>query len=89
VRQITLLGRVRAWIWAFVLGLVISGVAAVPLQTELDGLVTILHTEALHPIGASTGLLPWIELVAKGITETNVRYPFLMTRTGQRWRTQP
>ncbi|HSU30337.1 MAG TPA: hypothetical protein VLJ11_03800 [Bryobacteraceae bacterium] len=77
MRQTILLGRVSAWILAFILGLVISGVTAVPLQTELDGLVTILPKEALHPIGASTGLQPWIELAAKGITETNIRYPFL------------
>ena len=71
------LRRIRAWLAVFILGLVLSGVTAFPLQSELDALVTILHAPLLQRIATSTGLLPWIELAAKGVSETNGQYPFL------------
>lgn len=77
MRQIDHLRRIRVWIVIFVLGLVLSGITAFPIETELNGLLKILHAKLVEPIGVSTGLLPWIERVTKAIDETSSHYPFL------------
>jgi hypothetical protein len=69
--------RIRFWLAIFVTGLVLSGITAFPLQSELGRLVTLLHTSWLRPIAESTRLLPWIERVNEGLSATNDRYPFL------------
>jgi hypothetical protein len=71
------LRRIRFWLAVFIAGLVASGVTAFPLQTELGGLVSLLHTDSLRPIAESTQLLPWIERVHKALSATNAQYPFL------------
>jgi hypothetical protein len=57
------LRRIRFWLAAFIAGLVLSGVTAFPLQSELRWLVSCLRAGSLQPMGESTGLLPWIERV--------------------------
>ncbi|WP_446742594.1 hypothetical protein [Silvibacterium acidisoli] len=69
--------RIRIWIGIFIVGLILSGVTAFPLQTELDWLVALLHSSSLEAIASSTHLLPWVERVQEGLTETNRLYPFL------------
>jgi hypothetical protein len=71
------LRRIRFWLAIFISGLILSGVTAFPLQTELGWLVSALHSSALHAIAQSTGLLPWIERVNEGLCNTNTLYPFL------------
>jgi len=68
---------IRFWIGLFMLGLILSGVTAFPLQTELHGFLSILKTSALRPIAETTHLLPWIERVEHALSETNANYPFL------------
>lgn len=69
--------RIRVWLFVFIAGLVVSGVTAFPLQTELDGFNSMLHSGSLRPLAESTHLLPWIQRVDEALTETNRRYPFL------------
>lgn len=69
--------RIRLWLAVFIFGLVVSGITAFPLQTELHGLVVLLNADSLRPIARSTGLLPWIERVHRGIHATNAEFPFL------------
>jgi hypothetical protein len=71
------LRRIRFWLAVFIAGLVVSGVTAFPLQTELGGLVSLLHIDSLRPIADSTHLLPWIERVHQALSATNAQYPFL------------
>jgi len=71
------LRRIRFWLAVFILGLILSGVTAFPLQTELHWLLSLLHTQQLQPLVASTHLLPWIERVYNALSDTNARYPFL------------
>jgi hypothetical protein len=71
------LRRIRIWLALFITGLVLSGVTAFPLQTELQCLVSILHTGLPHGAAESTGLLPWIERVSSALSNTNAQYPFL------------
>jgi len=69
--------RIRFWLVLFILGLLLSGVTAFPLENEVQGLDKLLHTEWLEPISRSTGLLPWLNLVLEGLSRTNAQYPFL------------
>lgn len=71
------LRRIRCWLATFIVGLVLSGVTAFPLQTELGWFVSLLHLSPLQDIAQSTGLLSWIERVNEGLCNTNKLYPFL------------
>jgi len=71
------LRRIRFWLAVFIIGLVLSGITAFPLETELSWLVSILHAGWLRPLSEVTGLLPWIERVNDALRNTNAFYPFL------------
>ncbi len=71
------LRRIRVWLAVVIAGLMVSGITAFPLQTELGWMASLLQTGLLRPIAASTGLLPWIERVYQGLSATNARYLFL------------
>jgi hypothetical protein len=75
------LRRVRRWLAVFVVGLVLSGVTAFPLETETRWL-----SEWLRHGGAGggrwlgswfPGLPTWIDRVHAGLADTNRRYPFI------------
>ena len=61
--------RIRVWLWLFLVGLVLSGVTAIPLTAELDLLA--------HLVGHGDSLALWIVRVQTGLRETDARYPFL------------
>ncbi|MDP9796656.1 hypothetical protein J2S43_005168 [Catenuloplanes nepalensis] len=61
------LTRIRAWLILFVAALVISGITAFPLETELRLLAAVVPDE--------TG---WIARVRDGLIETNDRHPFIL-----------
>jgi hypothetical protein len=69
--------RIRFWLAVFIVGLVLSGITAFPLQSELGWLVTLLHAGWLRPMAESTHLLVWVERVSDGVSVTNASYPFL------------
>jgi hypothetical protein len=71
------LRAIRFWLAVVIAGLVLSGVSAFPLETELRGFHSVLQTAALRPIAESTGLLPWIARVQDALSSTNALYPFL------------
>ena len=71
------LRRIRFWLAVFIAGLVLSGITAFPLQTELGWLVALLHGSWLRPIAEFSHLLPWVERVNGALSETNRNYPFL------------
>ena len=71
------LRRIRLWLSIFIAGLVLSGVTAFPLQTELDWLVSVLNSDTLRQLAQTSHLLPWIERVDQALIQTNARYPFL------------
>jgi hypothetical protein len=71
------LRRIRFWLALFIIGLVLSGITAFPLQTELGSLVSFLNRASIRPIAQSIHLLTWIERVNEGLSVTNARYPFL------------
>ena len=71
------LRRIRFWLAIIIVGLILSGMTAFPLQTELGWVVSLLHSSALQAIAPSTGLLQWIERVNDALRDTNALYPFL------------
>ena len=75
--QTNTLRCIRFWLSLFIVGLVLSGITAFPIQTELAWFVSFLHKCSVQSIAESTGLLPWIERVNGGLTTTNATYPFL------------
>jgi len=68
--ETSLLKKIRRTIIPFIILLVLSGITAFPLQTELNFLVALL--------GEDTGLLyQWINEVSVAINYINSNYPFL------------
>ncbi len=71
------LRRARFWLAIFMVGLILSGITAFPIASEIRLLDAGLHASALRGFVNSTGLLVWIDRVYDGITQTDTRYPFL------------
>lgn len=71
----SLLRRVRIWLSLFIAGLVLSGITAFPLETELRWLDRFLHAHE-NATGAGS-LYDWIDRVRYGLVKTNGNYPFL------------
>jgi hypothetical protein len=71
------LRTIRFWLAIFMLGLVVSGLTAFPLRSELDWLVSILGAPRLRPMADATHLLGWLARVAFALSVTDRSYPFL------------
>lgn len=71
----TLKRRIRALLYVFIVGLVLSGVTAFPLTWEVNLLARLLHTSG---IAATIPVLgEWVATVQAALVETDARYPFL------------
>lgn len=68
------LKRIRLLLLLFIVGLVISGATAIPLETELKLLVQIVGADgnAEH-----SGFAAWLLKVRDALVATNARYPFI------------
>lgn len=77
MKQTDHLRRVRIWLAIFMAGLVLSGITAFPLRTELAFAVHLLRHDAIRPEANVIGLLPWIERAHRAIDSTGASYPFL------------
>lgn len=62
--------RIRIWIWVFIVGLVLSGVTAFPIETELAFMAN--HSSVFPDFIAK-----WIETIFFAVKDTNIRYPWL------------
>jgi hypothetical protein len=67
----------RFWIGVVMTGLILSGVTAFPLETELRFFLGLLRSAFLRPFAQWTHLLPWISRVHVALADTNRNYPFL------------
>lgn len=74
--EIRLRRKIRAVIIITIIGLLLNGVSAIPLKTELNILLS-------KPNALPAFLRDWWLYVNKGITETNDKYPFM--RYGFDW----
>ena len=76
-QQLDLLtGRIRLLLLLFMLGLVISGATALPLESEIKWLTRIIEATS-SARWAPSGLLPWLDQVRDGLSKTNAQYPFI------------
>ncbi len=62
--------RIRIWVLIFIIGLVLSGVTAFPIETELAFMVN--HSSIFPAF-----LAHWIETIYAAVKDTNLRYPYL------------
>jgi hypothetical protein len=76
-RELVLRRRVVGWTWVIIIGLVISGVTAIPLQTEMDLIARKLGAGDLSPAQASSDFTKWILIVRDGLRDTYAKYPFM------------
>ena len=67
-KQLTI---VRRWIAFFIISLVLSGLTAFALETELRWLVDV------WPAGRFGALYGWVGKVYQALVDNNTRYPFL------------
>jgi hypothetical protein len=61
--------QVKRWLIFFMIVLFLSGLTAIPVETELEFLCR------LFPMGSGVG--DWLEKIRLGFADTNSRYPFL------------
>jgi hypothetical protein len=69
------LTRIRFWLVVFVIGLVLSGVTAFPLQSEASLLARVLHASPAPDV--APWLVEWIDRVHTGLDVTYRDYPFI------------
>jgi hypothetical protein len=70
-----LLHSTRLWLAVVIVGLLLSGITAFPLQHELHLLVRL--SAHLHLTQHAPALNGWFLRVDHALTDTNARYPFL------------
>jgi len=77
-RETLLLRRIKGLTWLFIVGLIISGVTAIPLVWEMDIMTKVLGIAHLTPDNASSGFSQWLLRVRDGLHATDSKYPFVL-----------
>ena len=72
-----LLRRTRLWLVFFIIGLVLSGITAFPLESETALLNRICHVPQVPPPAGEPALQSWLRRVHDGIVSTNRVFPFM------------
>jgi hypothetical protein len=72
----SLLRRVKLLTWLFIIGLVLSGATAIPLQGELNLLVNFFGSN-----GESSEGMRWLLRVRDALAQTQAQHPFLFYGT--------
>ncbi len=76
-REKRLRRRIKLLLSVFIVGLVLSGVTAFPLETELGLASEFFGIDPSVAPDEYSGFSRWIALIAQGLRETNERFPFL------------
>ncbi|MFH9724476.1 hypothetical protein ACH4M4_16130 [Streptomyces sp. NPDC017254] len=76
-----LLKRIRVWLIVFVVCLVLSGITAFPLVTELRLLDSALTGRAAPVADLLPGLAEWIHRVREGLETTDSEAPYVLYGT--------
>jgi hypothetical protein len=82
--ELTLRRRIKTLTWLFIIGLVLSGITAIPLQTELGWLVNVTGAGQLVNAPASTPAPAWafwLTNVNAALQETGAKHPVLFYGT--------
>lgn len=73
--------RIKWLTWFFIVGLVISGVTAMPLTTELDLMVRWFGLADQTSATATGELARWLLAIREALHETGAKHPFLFYGT--------
>ncbi|MGW0780181.1 hypothetical protein [Streptomyces sp. NPDC002913] len=76
-----LLRRIRVWLVVFIVCLVLSGLTAFPLVTELHWAEDLLNSSASPAPEHLPALTEWIGRVRAGLDEADADYPFVLYGT--------
>ena len=76
-RELILRRRIRAWTAFFIFGLVVSGLTAMPLETELTWLAQMLGEAGQTNVAVASGFSRWILRVRDALHAMNTNAPFL------------
>src|SRR5258708_28653094 len=68
-----LLRSIRLWLSLFILGLILSGLTAFPLEQETAWLASFLDTNPIFP----DSITVWVARVHAALLDTDLHYPFL------------
>ncbi len=71
--QARVVRRIRGMVWVFIVGLVVSGLTAIPLESEIRWVVEIAGGRS----GSGGALASWLGRILDGLEMTNGKYPFL------------
>ena len=72
-----ILRRLRLVLGLFTAALILSGVTAFPLKSEMEHVVAIRGLEHVAPAEAGNGFDRWMLTVRNGLRESYARYPWL------------
>lgn len=72
-----LLRRIRWMVGLFMLGLFLSGVTAIPVETQMRWLLRGVGASPDTPPAAHAGLTHWLLRVHDAVREVNHRHPFI------------
>lgn len=75
VQQLT--RRIRITLVFFIVCLVLSGLTAFPLVTEMDFIGRLMGIDPSAPADQYGGLRHWVAFVGQGLRETSAKYPFM------------
>jgi hypothetical protein len=75
--QAQLIRRFRIVLGVFIVALVLSGVTAFPLRSELNVVATWLGIAPGAEVASLSGLKYWIAYVRSGLEQTYATYPFI------------
>ncbi|MCW5554895.1 MAG: hypothetical protein KIS67_22370 [Verrucomicrobiae bacterium] len=80
-RENLLRRRIRALTWLFILGLVLSGITAIPLNWELDLLAKWFGLEGQTSANATSDPGRWLLTAREALQDVNVKHPLLFYGT--------
>lgn len=75
--RVAVLRKFRLVLGVFILGLVMSGLTAFPLQRELDWVSAVRGLDRMAPADPANGFDRWILTVRDGLRESYARHPWL------------
>ena len=75
-RELLLRRHIKWLTWLFIIGLILSGVTAIPLQGELNLLMNLFGSN-----GDSSEMARWLLRVRDALTQTQAQHPFLFYGT--------
>ena len=80
-REQILRRRIKLLTWVFIIGLVISGVTAIPLKWELDLMTNWFGLADQTSATATSELGRWLLTVREALHDVSVKHPFLFLGT--------